>query len=236
MAISPVEKIFVVCRPSEAGGVGMADRDAETGPPSINLLWRRRRASAEDAAVAEEAESSNAGAAESREPNGDRTRWPRELYSLVSFSPGTDKEGRTHVLVGWLTGEGARAVSGRPSEVLLPELERGLAHVWRVVGWQPLAVHATSWAADPFIGGGYSFPTPEAHEDVADALAAPLCAMDALEASESPGDGGMVPRVLFCGEATSRAHFGTVHGAIISGEREAARLLRAWRKSDCELD
>lgn len=42
--------------------------------------------------------------------------------------------------------------------------------------------------------------------------------------------GAELPLVLFCGEATSRAHFGTVHGAMLSGEREAARLLKAWRE------
>jgi hypothetical protein len=36
------------------------------------------------------------------------------------------------------------------------------------------------------------------------------------------------PRVCFAGEATCAAHMGTAHGAFMSGEREAARLLAAW--------
>jgi spermine oxidase len=35
------------------------------------------------------------------------------------------------------------------------------------------------------------------------------------------GDG----RVLFAGEATNEKHFGTVHGAIESGWREADRII-----------
>ena len=35
-------------------------------------------------------------------------------------------------------------------------------------------------------------------------------------------------RVVFAGEATSRTHYGTVGGAMESGEREAHRLLCAW--------
>jgi hypothetical protein len=34
--------------------------------------------------------------------------------------------------------------------------------------------------------------------------------------------------VCFAGEATSRQHMGTVHGAFSSGVREAHRLLGSW--------
>jgi hypothetical protein len=36
------------------------------------------------------------------------------------------------------------------------------------------------------------------------------------------------PLVCFAGEATSESHMGTAHGAYLSGEREAGRLLEAW--------
>lgn len=36
------------------------------------------------------------------------------------------------------------------------------------------------------------------------------------------------PTLCFAGEATSRAHTGTVHGAYLSGQREVRRLLAAW--------
>ena len=36
------------------------------------------------------------------------------------------------------------------------------------------------------------------------------------------------PLVLFAGEATHAEHYGTAHGAFMSGEREAERLLSAW--------
>ena len=37
------------------------------------------------------------------------------------------------------------------------------------------------------------------------------------------------PLVLFAGEATHAEHYGTAHGAFMSGEREAERLLLAWQ-------
>ncbi|VVC91304.1 unnamed protein product, partial [Leptidea sinapis] len=52
------------------------------------------------------------------------------------------------------------------------------------------------------------------HPHIRDDLAAPLV------------DAAGTPRVLFAGEATSRIHFATVHGASETGKREALRLLQ----------
>ena len=62
--------------------------------------------------------------------------------------------------------------------------------------------------------------------DAADALAAPVG--DPLSSREGPCEGAEAPppRITFAGEASSGTHFGTVAGAIESGEREARRLLR----------
>lgn len=38
------------------------------------------------------------------------------------------------------------------------------------------------------------------------------------------------PVIQFAGEATNRHHFGTVHGAIESGWREADRLINFYKK------
>jgi monoamine oxidase len=84
-------------------------------------------------------------------------------------------------------------------------------------GWRPVAVHATSWVADPRFGGAYTYPRAGAPADVTEQLAAPLV----------PAAGSM-PLVCFAGEATSDSCIGTVGGAMLSGMREARRLLDAW--------
>jgi len=201
-ACGAVEKIFVSVerrRPeAEEGGEGEL--------PSLHLLWTEpARGSTADPLAG---------------------GWTRGLYSLHRADASSGEGAAASlpsgwsrsrcVLVGWLTGESARAVSGRPSRELLRELEAGLAPFWRLLpSWRPVAVHATSWTANPLFGGSYSYPRPAAPADAADRLAAPLAC-------------GGLPTVCFAGEATHTRCFGTVAGAMLSGEREAERLLTAW--------
>jgi monoamine oxidase len=74
---------------------------------------------------------------------------------------------------------------------------------------RPKASAVTRWRDDPFSRGSYSTTLVGGSADDRDALAGPV--------------GG---RVLFAGEATSRARRSTADGAMSSGIREAKRLLR----------
>ena len=64
---------------------------------------------------------------------------------------------------------------------------------------------------------GHRVVRRRAAADVTQRLATPLVA--------DPVDGA--PVVCFAGEATSAARYGTVGGAIESGRREAARILKS---------
>ena len=75
----------------------------------------------------------------------------------------------------------------------------------------PLA--ASSWRADPFARGSYSYAKP-GHADDRASLAAPV-------------DG----RLFFAGEATSPNFFSTVHGAFESGLRAAGEALASLEKA-----
>jgi monoamine oxidase len=74
---------------------------------------------------------------------------------------------------------------------------------------RPRAVATTDWQNDRFSCGSYSAMLVGAAPSDLDALAAPVRG-----------------RVLFAGEATSRARHSTADGALSSGIREAKRLLR----------
>ncbi len=75
----------------------------------------------------------------------------------------------------------------------------------------PIAIHP--WGTDRFAGGAYSYAVPGAADERA-ALATPVD-----------------DRLFFAGEACSRADFSTAHGAFITGNEAADRVLVARRKS-----
>jgi monoamine oxidase len=73
---------------------------------------------------------------------------------------------------------------------------------------KPTGALVTRWAADPYARGSYSFIAAGSSPDDMTALGEPV------------GE-----RLFFAGEATNPEFFGTVHGAYLSGVREADRIL-----------
>lgn len=208
LELGAVEKLFVrLERCSDAGG-------SDAPPPKlIKLLWL----CPDDERWAVADTSTRVGDV------GTRTSWARSLNRL-RWEAGM----HPHSVVGWLTGDHARAAARLSDTELKQELTQELRPFWDQLGWQPASATCTTFSADPFIGGAYTFPRVGAlAPGVAEALASPLYAHGDCT-SGAAGKPAAPPSVLFCGEATSAEHFGTVHGAIASGEREATRLLASW--------
>ncbi len=85
----------------------------------------------------------------------------------------------------------------------------------------PPKVLRSRWGRDECFRGSYSYLSSAVEDGEAiDAIAEPLCTDDG------------VPIVMFAGEATFRQHPGTVHGAYMSGFREANRYLAALTQQD----
>ncbi|XP_052191763.1 lysine-specific histone demethylase 1 homolog 1 [Diospyros lotus] len=78
----------------------------------------------------------------------------------------------------------------------------------------PIQAVCTRWGQDQFACGSYSYVAIGASGDDYDLL------------SESIGDG----RVFFAGEATNKQYPATMHGAFLSGMREAANILRVAKR------
>lgn len=76
---------------------------------------------------------------------------------------------------------------------------------------EPEAVTQTRWSSDPYSYGAYSFIPLGAKPEYYDTLARPID-----------------DRVFFAGEATHRVYPGTVHGAYLSGIREALRVSKSF--------
>ncbi|XP_058457696.1 spermine oxidase-like [Malaya genurostris] len=85
---------------------------------------------------------------------------------------------------------------------------------------QPLRMKTTQWFSDPYFRGSYSSPS----------LATRLLKTDYKDMAIPLTDSLGTPALLFAGEATNGLHYGTVHGAIKSGWREADRIINFYKK------
>lgn len=96
---------------------------------------------------------------------------------------------------------------------------RGIFHPKGIVVPDPVQAVCTRWGKDHFTYGSYSHVAIGSSGDDYDILA------------ESVGDG----RVFFAGEATNKQYPATMHGAFLSGMREAANMLRVARRRSSVL-
>jgi spermine oxidase len=79
----------------------------------------------------------------------------------------------------------------------------------------PIKIATTKWTSNPHVRGSYSVRTliADAFNTAPKFLAKPI------------NDSLNVPRILFAGEASHNNFFGTAHGAIETGYREAERII-----------
>jgi len=101
----------------------------------------------------------------------------------------------------------ARLLEGMQDEAIVASAMQQLRSIYGSAAMQAESWHITRWAADPYARGSYSFPGVDALPDDRKKLAAPL-----------------QHKLYFAGEATHSDYSGTVHGALLSGWREARRI------------
>jgi monoamine oxidase len=122
---------------------------------------------------------------------------------------------RAPLLVGWVGGPRAdrlRTANGSEQR-LVDQAIASLAQILNLtaeeVRVQLEASFIHDWHDDPFTRGAYTY--------------VPVNALEAQQVLAQPVES----KLFFAGEATSVGHIGTVHGAIQSGQRAAAEVLRA---------
>ncbi|KAF2318485.1 hypothetical protein GH714_008218 [Hevea brasiliensis] len=123
-------------------------------------------------------------------------------YTTVSGDP---------LLIALVAGEAAHKFESMPPTDAVTQVLQILKGIYEPKGItvpEPIQTVCTRWGSDPFTLGSYSNVAVGASGDDYDILA------------ESVGDG----RLFFAGEATTRRYPATMHGAFLSGLREAANI------------
>ncbi|CAN1127565.1 Lysine-specific histone demethylase 1 homolog 1 [Linum perenne] len=137
------------------------------------------------------------------------------IYSYSSVSGGP-------LLIALVAGDAAvkfETMSPVESVRRVLQILRGIFHPKGIVVPDPVKSICTRWGQDRFTYGSYSYVAVGSSGDDYDLLA------------ESVGDG----RVFFAGEATNKQYPATMHGAFLSGMREAANMLRVAKKRSLVL-
>lgn len=139
--------------------------------------------------------------------------WVRKLIGFVVLPPFES----AHVLCGFIAGHESEFMETLSDEEVLLTLTRVLRQVTGNPQLPaPRGVLRSRWHSAPYTRGSYSYVAVGSTGDDIDLLAQPL-----------PKD-SKDPQVLFAGEATHRTFYSTTHGALMSGWREAERLMAHW--------
>ncbi|GAV85368.1 Amino_oxidase domain-containing protein/SWIRM domain-containing protein [Cephalotus follicularis] len=127
-------------------------------------------------------------------------------YHTVSGGP---------VLIALVAGEAAQTFECTDPSILLHRVLSVLRGIYSPKGIEvpdPIQTICTRWGSDPLSYGSYSHVRVQSSGSDYDILA------------ESVGN-----RLFFAGEATTRQYPATMHGAFLSGFREASRILQATK-------
>ncbi|VCX43369.1 unnamed protein product [Gulo gulo] len=175
--------------------------------------------------------------------------WYRKICGFDVLYP---PERYGHVLSGWICGEEALVMEKCDDEAvaeICTEMLRQFTGNPNIP--KPRRILRSAWGSNPYFRGSYSYTQVGSSGADVEKLAKPLpytessktaqgnsskqqpghlLSSKCSEQSLDPNRGSIKPmQVLFSGEATHRKYYSTTHGALLSGQREAARLIEMYR-------
>ncbi|XP_062864956.1 spermine oxidase [Trichomycterus rosablanca] len=145
--------------------------------------------------------------------------WYKKICSFDVLYP---PERYGHVLSGWICGDEALHMERCDDETvaeICTELLRKFTGKQNIP--KPRRILRSSWGSNPYIRGSYSFTRVGSSGGDVERLAEPLPYTKSTKAPPL--------QVLFAGEATHRKYYSTTHGALLSGQREADRLVELYQ-------
>ncbi|XP_047191102.1 peroxisomal N(1)-acetyl-spermine/spermidine oxidase-like isoform X3 [Scophthalmus maximus] len=149
--------------------------------------------------------------------------WIRKMASFTVLPP---SERNSHVLCGWIAGhesEYMETLSGQEVRRSITELVRTFTGNPTIT---PRRISCSRWFHDPWTCGSYSHAAVGSSAQDLENMMEPL----PLKGSQS-----QPLQVLFAGEATHPYHYSTVHGALLSGRREADRLIAHYSPTSSQV-
>eukprot|EP00884_Botryococcus_braunii_P001035 jgi/Botrbrau1/10932/Bobra.0025s0105.1 len=146
--------------------------------------------------------------------------------------------GVTNVLAAWVRPEAIEKVEKLTDEEIMTDVRTTLQKIYNSSYCDPDDHIVTRWASDPFSFGSYSYVPTGAKKCHFDWMGWPVSGIAKEDRKQVEGCGRVLiqkSRLFFAGEATHKRDAYTVHGAFMSGEREARRILRWWTKFHSDI-
>ncbi|XP_044734274.1 lysine-specific histone demethylase 1A [Chrysoperla carnea] len=131
------------------------------------------------------------------------------------------------VLIALVAGEAAALMENISDDVIVSRCINVLKGIFgNGCVPQPKETIVTRWRADPWSRGSYSFVAVGSSGSDYDLLASPVVPPTPTSTSDDKSEDAALTegRVFFAGEHTMRNYPATVHGAFLSGLREASRI------------
>ncbi|KAL2083071.1 hypothetical protein ACEWY4_020844 [Coilia grayii] len=141
------------------------------------------------------------------------THWVRKLFGFTVLKPA---ERYGHVLCGWIAGHESEYMESLPEADVLNTITQVLRRFTGIPSLSVCRMLRSQWFSEAFTCGSYSYPATGCSARDITHLAEPL---PQTHTHAKP------LQVLFAGEATHDSFFSTVHGALLSGWREAERII-----------
>lgn len=156
--------------------------------------------------------------------------WAHGAYTLrfagsefVQGSSETAATAANRCGVVWMTGEDAQSMEAVSETELHDSMAAILQHFPALPVPSQFRIHRSSWGSDPLFRGSYSYGSASATGDECRTLCEPLVTTQGSD---------RILKVLFAGEACHPRYFGCTHGAYLTGQSQAQKLLNSW--SSCQ--
>lgn len=134
------------------------------------------------------------------------------------------------ILMALIAGDSACALEAVSDEAIRAKVMAILAGIFKeaFTGATLTSYYVTRWAADPWAMGSYSYVGADSSGRDYDLLAEPVPLAETSPEAEEGAPKAKPSRLFFAGEHTIRQYPATVHGALLSGTREATRIANQY--------